>query len=172
MIIFFQVMQRRMDGSENFFRNWTDYKNGFGDPCKEFWIGLDVLHRITTTNKYKLLITLEDFDGDVRCAAYDSFTVDSPETNYTLRIGIYTGSAGWTHEGMPFSTFDSDHDPMNYNCAKEHSGAWWYNACHQCNLNGLYLRGDQKSLADGVNWNSFRGYTYSLKFVEMRVQLA
>ena len=35
------VFQRRMDGNEDVYCNWTDYVKGFGDLNGEFWLGLN-----------------------------------------------------------------------------------------------------------------------------------
>lgn len=36
----FQVFQRRNTGQLDFFKRWRSYVEGFGDPMKEFWLGM------------------------------------------------------------------------------------------------------------------------------------
>lgn len=74
------------------------------------------------------------------------------------------------HSGMRFTTKDRDSDHSENNCAAFYRGAWWYRNCHTSNLNGQYLRGAHASYADGVEWSSWTGWQYSLKFSEMKIR--
>ena len=71
---------------------------------------------------------------------------------------------------MRFSTKDRDNDKSGRSCAQAFKGAWWYNRCHDSNLNGLYLRGIHTSRGDGVNWYHWRGDYYSLQKTEMKIR--
>lgn len=51
---------------ENFNRDWNDYKNGFGDPGKEFWLGNENIYMLTNNEEYILRVELEDFEGNKR----------------------------------------------------------------------------------------------------------
>lgn len=39
----FQVFQHRFNGSVDFYKDWSSYENGFGDPHGEFWMGKELL---------------------------------------------------------------------------------------------------------------------------------
>src|ERR1043166_3836063 len=71
------VIQRRDDyqPSRDFFLEWLDYKDGFGEPLRESWLGLDKIHFLTASQPNSLRIDLRDFEGNRRYATYSSFYV-------------------------------------------------------------------------------------------------
>ncbi|XP_041372882.1 fibrinogen C domain-containing protein 1-like [Gigantopelta aegis] len=92
---------------------------------------------------------------------------------FRLSLGDYSGDAGDSlsqQNGYRFTAKDVDVDTSKSNCARKYHGAWWYENCHDSNLNGQYLRGTHSSRAVGVNWRAWRGYNYSLKRTEMKIR--
>ncbi|XP_046861620.1 ryncolin-2-like [Xenia sp. Carnegie-2017] len=167
------VFQRREDGSVNFYRGWKDYKQGFGNLTSEFWLGLDKIYRLTSAKRNKLRVDLGDWSGNKAYAEYDYFAVKNESKKYQLSRGAYSGTAGDSlriHNGMAFSTKDSDNDKSGRNCATVLKGAWWYNNCHSSNLNGHYY----STAFDGgrsVSWHSWKKNYKSLKFSEMKMKM-
>ena len=165
------VFQRRQDGSVDFYRGWNDYKSGFGQLTAEFWLGNDEIHRLTASRASSLRVELEDWNGVRVYAQYGQFNIGDEQANYRLKVSSYSGTAGGDslafHNNMAFSTKDRDHDTNSGNCAVSYTGAWWYNRCHNSNLNGKYLGNKQDYR--GIRWSGFRG-ALSLKFIEMKLR--
>ncbi|XP_048196614.1 angiopoietin-related protein 6 [Perognathus longimembris pacificus] len=169
------VIQRRQDGSVNFFTTWQHYKVGFGRPDGEYWLGLEPVHQLTSRGDHELLVLLEDWGGRAARARYDSFSLEPESDHYRLRLGQYRGDAGdslsW-HSDKPFSTVDRDRDSYSGNCALYQRGGWWYHACAHSNLNGVWYQGGhyRSRYQDGVYWAEFRGGAYSLKKAAMLIR--
>ena len=85
------VFQKRQDGSVDFFRDWADYKWGFGNLNGEFWLGLDKINRLTVSSRNKLSVDLEDLHGKTVYAEYSSFAVTSERAKYQMSLGSYSG---------------------------------------------------------------------------------
>eukprot|EP00795_Rhopilema_esculentum_P005157 gene5157-287_t len=168
------VIQRRVDGSIDFYRNWEEYKTGFGDLRSEFWLGNEKIHRLTKQKDTKIRFDLEDVDGNKAFTEYNTFYIDGEDKQFTAHVSSYSGTAGNSFSdtnGRKFSTKDKDHDTNpGGRCAVEYHGAWWYDNCHLSNLNGRYLNGPHKSFANGVNWQAFKGYHNSLKRTAMKIK--
>ncbi|KAM5239186.1 tenascin-N [Ctenodactylus gundi] len=165
------VFQRRNTGQLDFFKRWRSYVEGFGDPMKEFWLGLDKLHNLTagTPTRYEVRVDLQTVNESAY-AVYDLFQVASSKERYKLTVGKYRGTAGDAltyHNGWKFTTFDRDNDIALSNCALTHHGGWWYKNCHLANPNGKY--GETKH-SEGVNWKPWKGHQFSIPYVELKIR--
>ncbi|EDW07315.2 angiopoietin-related protein 7 [Drosophila mojavensis] len=165
------VIQRRFDGSENFYRNWTEYRNGFGDLHGEFFIGMEKLYRLTLAQSSELYVHLESFDGSVYYARYSDFSIGSESESYNLKLlGTYSGNAGdglYYAKYRKFSTFDVDNDRSDDNCGILRHGAWWYDRCGLSNLNGQYFNHSSKD-ARSIFW--LGAQSTSFKKVQMMLR--
>ncbi|KAL4216637.1 hypothetical protein ACF0H5_024360 [Mactra antiquata] len=162
------VFQHRYNGVVDFYRNFSDYVNGFGDLHNEFWLGLDYIHEMSSNNANELRIDLTAANDTTAYEVLEHFSL-SAGPNYTLHVGNTSSSHnigssyrfGPFHNSNPFSTYDHDVDHANGNCASEFHGGWWYNSCFHANLNGQYFT-PGSSDPKGIMYYSFL-YLSSMK---------
>ncbi|KAL3864189.1 hypothetical protein ACJMK2_005895 [Sinanodonta woodiana] len=120
------VFQRRVDGSVNFDRLWTDYKSGFGNAYTEYWLDLESIHKLTSQRNATFRVDLIAPGPPERSAyaVYSSFDVGDESSKYILTVDGYSGNAGndlYQHIGKMFTTTDNDNDGLAYN----NSDRWW-----------------------------------------------
>ena len=164
---------RREDGSEDFDRLWAHYKAGFGDPAGEFWLGLDTLHSLTTSQSYGLWVDIEDYDGTQYCAKYSHFLVGDEASEYLLDVSGYDTStnAGDSltlnpdiissrySNGRGFTTRDRDNDLYGGgNCAAYAALPWWMSDCSSSGPTAVY--------GDLIIWYSIYGDLHSFKYMQ------
>ncbi|PFX16341.1 Angiopoietin-related protein 4 [Stylophora pistillata] len=70
------VIHKRLNGSVSFYQSWCKYKNSFGDPNGEYWLGLDKMNRLTWRTKNTLRVDLE-IALNRFYAEYDLFVAES-----------------------------------------------------------------------------------------------
>ncbi|XP_008828996.1 fibroleukin [Nannospalax galili] len=181
------VLQARLDGSTNFTRKWQDYKAGFGNLRREFWLGNDKIHLLTKSKEMILRIDLEDFNNVKLYALYNQFYVANEFLKYRLHLGNYNGTAGdalrfskhYNHDLKFFTTPDRDNDRYpSGNCGLYYSSGWWFDACLSANLNGKYYHQKYKGVRNGIFWGTWPGmsqaqpggYKFSFKQVKMMIR--
>ncbi|CAF0935444.1 unnamed protein product [Adineta ricciae] len=177
------VIQRRFNGTVDFYRGWNDYKTGFGDVQMEFWLGNDKIHQLTKQGEYALRIDLKPWDASILIAEYGQFRLENENEKYKLSVSNFLAnistagdslSSSWDNaNGASFSTFDHDFDNLFYdNCAQIYHGAWWFTNCFQSHLNGLYVRTPlalQNTARNGLQWNTYALH-HSMQETTMRIR--
>ena len=168
------VIQRRVDGSVDFNRSWSDYEKGFGDLNGELWYGLKSINCLTQTGQWELRIDFEFKNKTRSYLHYNEFKVRSATDEYRLTIGGFTGITP-THpfatkplNGMKFSTYDNDNDQSGGNCAAKTGAAvgnegWWYKDCWEININNQYDPAQYWSILLAKSW-------YKPTWIEMKIR--
>ena len=170
------VLLKRQDGSVDFYRNWTDYKSGFGNLDGEYWLGLDNMYLLThqSGGPPQLRVDLADWEGNTAFAKYDQFLVGDEDSNYTLYVSGYqsnstTGDSLTYHNSQRFSTPDRDNDAGSGHCVVTYNAPWWYRNCYHSLLTGRYFQNGVMSTG-GVNWYLWRRNYVSFRVAEMKIR--
>ncbi|KAH3776286.1 hypothetical protein DPMN_177707 [Dreissena polymorpha] len=79
------IFQRRFNGSVDFYRNFSDYENGFGNVAGEYWLGLKYIYEITSNGSCQLRVNITHGDGSTGYDVYSNFSLQHG-TNYTLIV--------------------------------------------------------------------------------------
>ena len=82
----------------SFNRLWLEYMSGFGNLYGEFWLGNEMLNKLTSSKKYKLRVDIWDWDGQKFYAEYNTFKVGSAADKYRLHVRGYGGNAGMCYD--------------------------------------------------------------------------
>ena len=138
--------------SNYFYRNWSDYRQGFGSPDSLYWIGLERLHDLSLRG-CAVRFDLQDLHGAWYHAQYSTFVVgDSVDYYRLLSVGGFTGDARLDdtlyeyHKNLQFSTFD--YGPVR-GCATQFYGGWWFKNC--CTACLTYSGSDYRQFGWGDN---------------------
>ncbi|KAL0978856.1 hypothetical protein UPYG_G00176630 [Umbra pygmaea] len=169
------LFQRRFNGNVDFQRTWKEYKQGFGDPAAEHWLGNELVFLMTSHTQYALRVELRDWEGNTPYSHYDKFQLVGEKQQYRLFLRGYSGTAGeqssLASHGTSFSTRDADNDNCLCKCALMLTGGWWFDACGLSNLNGIYYTvGHNIRKLNGIKWHHFRGPSYSLRSTTMMIR--
>ncbi|XP_063431576.1 fibrinogen-like protein 1 [Mytilus trossulus] len=172
------VLVRRMDGSENFNKNWVEYENGFGDLNREFWLGNKYLNILTSTGKTtEMRVDIENFKGEKKYAKYSTFKVGDAASKYTLTLGGFSGNVAdglAHHNNNKFSTPDQDNDNNQNHCATsgQRLGAgWWFNSCDSACFTLSYANNKEGLTGESlIQWEVWGGSGFSLKYAAMMIR--
>ncbi|XP_063903705.1 angiopoietin-related protein 1-like [Zophobas morio] len=164
----------RFDGSVNFDRKWTDYKQSFGNLSGEHWLGLDHLYELTSTKPTELFFELVDQDLKKVYALYDDFQMGNELESYRIKtVGQYRGDAGNSFKSQTEKFSTTDHGE-NIRCADYHKAGWWYSSCYSSCLTCRYRPMNEVKTSKyfdlGVHWVTFHGVEQSLKEARMMIR--
>ncbi|XP_053388633.1 ficolin-1-like, partial [Mercenaria mercenaria] len=85
-----KVFQKRFDGMLEFYRNFSEYENGFGAKDGEFWLGLKYIQELAAHGATEVRLDMSKADDTEAYETFQDFSLTG--TSYTLNIGSRTGS--------------------------------------------------------------------------------
>ncbi|XP_062573046.1 angiopoietin-4-like, partial [Saccostrea cucullata] len=109
----------------NFNATWGEYKRGFGDVRGNYWIGNDVINKVTTAFQNDLYIRIKSTNNQSLDVKYNLFSMSSEASGYMLSLGTTDGYDAFRHFTNkihhPFSTYDHDKE---HRCGARCGSGW------------------------------------------------
>ncbi len=159
------IASRDYADPEFFNKNLKQYVEGFSDGQSNFWIGLDILNKVTSSHDYKLRVIATTKQGSELVEEYLYFKVANASQNYRLTVtSLVLGSNGFfaNNNGAEFSTYDND---INSFLARKYAAGYWHMQnkyyCFSC-VDFNYASGSAVNvwLAHGLNIEVFKTKMY------------
>ena len=178
---------RHYDTSVDFQRNWTEYRNGFGDPQGNYYYGNEGMRLIgyygnSQGNRYRLAVVMEDQFGEKRTSFYKDFRMYSESSHqYRARFLDYEsgrvetgGDSLSAHDNVQFSTYDQPNEGSYCASTMPEAGGFWnkpymtgvterweygHDFCHLASPNGIPGNHER---GKGINWWTWKGQYESL----------
>ena len=120
------IASRDYADQEFFNRNLKEYIDGFSDGQSNFWIGLNILNKVTSVNDYKLRVVATNQDDTDFVEEYLYFRVGNYTENFKLIVKyLALGSNSYfsNNNGAEFSTYDKGPKKL---LAYQNSGGYWH----------------------------------------------
>ncbi|XP_059170152.1 ficolin-2-like [Physella acuta] len=166
------IFQRIINGDVNFTKNWAEYRDGFGSFNGDFWLGNEMISKLTAAGYTDMRIDMI-WKGDPKYMTYHNFRVQSEADLYRMSYtnNTFGGSVNDDHlrdnNGEPFTTFD--HGP-SVGCRYLGYKGWWWPTVGHCGLANLNGNRGSKEFARGIWWLKFTDGHDSLDSSEMKLR--
>ncbi|KAK8745922.1 hypothetical protein OTU49_000118, partial [Cherax quadricarinatus] len=129
----------------NFNRTWAEYKDGFGDPSREYWLGNEALYKLIASREYAIRLDLKYKTGISQYNTYSIVKVANEANRYRVSVqGPVSGTASSNCFSLNsfFTTYDNYGDINTGKCAVARGGGWWHHSsCRYGNPTSPYNQG-------------------------------
>ena len=86
------IIHQRLGLTFNWYRPWADYKAGFGSVDADFWLGLEKMHLLTSSQPYRLRVEVQQDSTNLWFSAeYWSFQIGDQYWSRSVRSVMSTG---------------------------------------------------------------------------------
>lgn len=108
-----------------FRRSIASYIDGFTDGQSNFWLGLDILNKLTSANSYNLRVVAQMPNRVSLMEEYSNFRVGDMKSNFKLSLGKLV-SGKYANFAAYNNTEFSAMDFGDKNLAKKYSAGFWH----------------------------------------------
>ena len=160
-------VMNRINYASDFYKNWTEYKAGFGDVKRDHWLGFDSILKIMSNGEFIARFEFETVDAK-DFFELDSFKISNESEKYKWKLGKLANRsidvATVYHDENKFSTWDNINDPGNKDCPRWFQAGWWFNNCHVfCSTCEKYLEIGQLSDTRTKKWKTYNKFRILIK---------